>query len=112
MALLGPLGTAMENGFRTNNMYRRWDGDEHLQKNHRDADRVVGNNSESGFYADVIAAYVKDLKPPKAIAPTLLVRHISAHANAACELSSPKDGCYVGKPSSLVSGSSVGKEIV
>ncbi len=54
---------------------------------------LVSKNSESGYYTDIIAAYVKvrfnfcllpveDLKFYKAIAPTLLVGRISAHANA------------------------------
>ncbi|KAK0472626.1 hypothetical protein IW261DRAFT_1661295 [Armillaria novae-zelandiae] len=37
---------------------------------------LVVQNSESGFYADVISAYIR------AIAPTLLAGRLSAHANA------------------------------
>ncbi|KAK0244806.1 hypothetical protein EDD85DRAFT_946103 [Armillaria nabsnona] len=37
---------------------------------------LVSQNSDSGYYADVIAAYIR------AIAPTLLAGRVSAHANA------------------------------
>lgn len=53
---------------------------------------LVSRNSESGFYADMIAAYIRvsfhwvpfvlRFDTFKAIAPTLLVGRVSAHANA------------------------------
>ncbi|PBK96189.1 hypothetical protein ARMGADRAFT_1163716 [Armillaria gallica] len=84
---------------------------------------LVSRNSESGIYADIIAAYVR------AIAPTLLVGRISAHANASArrqkmvamwENHPPLVGCFREEVNDnnhgpddghqTVSGSSMGKE--
>ncbi|PBK62572.1 hypothetical protein ARMSODRAFT_1024773 [Armillaria solidipes] len=86
---------------------------------------LVSKNSESGFYADIIAAYVR------AIAPTLLVGRVSAHANASSrrqkmvamwENHPPLVGCFREEVTNnghspddghqTVSGSSMGKETV
>ncbi|KAK0421513.1 hypothetical protein EV421DRAFT_1982954 [Armillaria borealis] len=95
---------------------------------------LVSKNSDSGLYADVIAAYfhrVDNLKPPKAISPTLLVGRVSAHANASSrrqqmvamwENHPPLVGCFREEVTDnsyspddghqTVSGSSMGKETV
>ncbi|PBK62102.1 hypothetical protein ARMSODRAFT_1025039 [Armillaria solidipes] len=103
---------------------------------------LASQNSESGYYADTIAAHVrvslhpqfhtvKDLKPPKAIVPTFLVGRVSAHANASShrqkmiamwENHPPLVGCFREEVTDnnhspddgqqTVPGSSVGKETV
>ncbi|KAK0185440.1 hypothetical protein F5146DRAFT_1227837 [Armillaria mellea] len=86
---------------------------------------LVSQDSESGYYADTIASYVR------AISPTLLVGRVSAHANASSrrqqmvamlENHPPLVGCFreevndnIQSPDDgrqTVSGSSMGKETV